>query len=256
MRRGGAAALAAAGGIALAAAVALAAGGAGSPAALLREPFAGRDRLLTNEHAGRDRRTPRSSRWVVTSGSWFVDGGRGWTGIPDGDSPGCCSRRATGSAVFRVVTRRVQPADVEVAFTLRADRLVTTGRTPAQAYDGVHVFLRYRSERELYVASVARRDGAIVIRKKLPGGDANGGHYVDVGDRAVLPLPFGVDRRVVVRVRDVPAGVGFRVLVDGVSVLAVTDPGAPERPITGRGRVGLRGDNADFHVDDLVVRGL
>lgn len=256
MRRGAAAALAAAGGIALAAAVTLASGGAERAAPELREPFAGRDRLLTNERAGRDRRAPRSSRWVVTSGPWFVRGGRGWTGVPDGDSPGCCSRRATGSAVFRVVTRRVQPADVEVAFTLRADRLVTTTRTPAQAYDGVHVFLRHRSERELYVASVGRRDGAIVVRKKLPGGPSNGGRYVDVGTRALRPIPFGVDRRVAVRVRDVPGGVGFRVLVDGVSVLAVTDPGAPGPLITGRGRVGVRGDNADFRVDDIVVRGL
>ncbi len=223
---------------------------------MLRESFSGRDRLLANERSGRDPRAPRSARWDVTSGSWFVRRGRGWTGVPDGASPGCCSRRTTGSAVFRVVTRRRQPGDVEVAFTLRAQRLIATPRTPEQAYDGVHVLLRYRSERELYVASLGRRDGAIVVRRKLPGGTANGGRYADVGGRAMLPIPFGVDRRIVVRVRDVLAGVGFRVLVDGVSVLAVTDTGASERVIAGDGRVGLRGDNADFLVDDLSVRGL
>lgn len=256
MRRAAVAAGAAATVAVAVAAVALAAGGPGPARDELREAFAGPDRLLANERAGRDPRAPRSRRWQVTSGSWFVRDGRGWTGIPDGASPGCCSRRATGSAVFRVVTRRSRPADVEVAFTLRALRLVATARTPEQAYDGVHVFLRYRSERELYVASVGRRDGAIVIRKKLPGGDANGGHYADVGPRAALPIAFGTDRRVVVRVRDVPAGVGFRVLVDGVSVLAATDAGTPEPVVSGPGGVGLRGDNAEFLVDDLVVRGL
>lgn len=243
-------------GAAAIAAVTLASGDPGPAAQVLREPFAGRDRLLANERSGRDPRAPRSARWQVTSGSLFVRGGRGWTGVPDGTSPGCCSRRSTGSAVFRVVTRRRQPGDVEVAFTLRAQRLLSTARTPEQAYDGVHVFVRYRSESELYVASVGRRDGAVVVRKKLPGGGANGGHYADVGERTTLPLPLGADRRVVVRVRDVPSGVGFRVLVEGVSVLAATDRGAPERVIGGDGRVGLRGDNAEFLVDDLVVRGL
>ncbi len=255
MRHGGAA-LAALTAALVVAAVALAAGRGGAPDPVLREHFDGRDRLLTNEHAGRDRRTPRSRRWQVTSGSWFVRDRHGWTGVPDGDSPGCCSRRATGSAVFRVVTRQAQPADAEVSMRLRVDGLTQTARTPQQAYDGVHVFLRYRSERELYVASVNRRDGAVVVRKKLPGGDANGGRYVDIGERTLRPIPFGAWQRIAVRVRDVPAGVGFRVLVDGASVLAVTDTGAGGPLISGGGRAGLRGDNADFRVDDVAVRGL
>ena len=52
---------------------------------------------------------------------------------------------ATGSAVFRMVSVERDFNDVDVSVTLRVDELVTTGRTPAQDYDGAHIWVRYES---------------------------------------------------------------------------------------------------------------
>jgi len=41
----------------------------------------------------------------------------------------------------------------------------------------VHIFMRYQSPDLLYVLSVDRRDGVIVIKKKVPGGTTAGGTY-------------------------------------------------------------------------------
>ncbi|MEK8172153.1 hypothetical protein NKH77_31475 [Streptomyces sp. M19] len=80
-----------------------------------RLPVAG---LVTNEYASRrpgaaDARTDPD--WLVTSGSLFARWACGWTGVPDGDSPGPDSRRHTGSAVFRLVSRRRDFGDVGCA---------------------------------------------------------------------------------------------------------------------------------------------
>lgn len=234
--------------------------GSAAKAALVADDFGGPDRLLTNELAyrGRDARgVPRSATWTVTSGSWFIRDGQAWTGRPDGERPDTRSRAHNDSAVLRVLSKATALRDVEVAFTLTNHGLTTTARTPAVAHDGVHVFLRYRGEAELYAVSVNRRDGAVVIRKKVPGGSQNGGTYYDVGGRATRPIPFGDRQRVTVRVRDEADGsVGFRLRVDGRTVLAARDTGIGGPPLRGGGRIGIRGDNDNFLVDDLRVEAL
>ena len=47
--------------------------------------------------------------------------------------------------------------------------------------------------------------------------------------------------------------VAIRLVRDGTVVLETTDAGVGGPPITGAGRVGLRGDNAEFVVDDFRV---
>ncbi|TCK20912.1 hypothetical protein [Pseudonocardia endophytica] len=188
--------------------------------------------------------------WRLTSGTLFRADGTGWTGPPDdGAAPG-----SNGSAVFRMVSRREAVGDVVVGMRLRLDRWSTTARTPAQDIDGAHVWIRYRSPEELYAVSVDRRDGTMVVKKKCPGGPSNGGTYHDLDDPVPAPVVPGRWQQVRVTVRDTADGsVEITAERDGTVVRAV-DGGVGCEPLAGRGAVGLRGDNAELHVDDVDVR--
>ncbi len=225
----------------------------GSPKVLFVAKFANHG-LVTNEYAYYNHDSPlaiRSSQWVATSGSLFAVDGGGWTGVPDGGAPDAHSLSATDSAVFRLRTRRRDFANVAVSFGLRIDKLVTTPRTPAQDYDGVHIWLRYQNPNWLYFASVSRRDGRIVIGKKLP--TAAGGRYADILRVPNHPFPLG--RWVAVRTSIVSRNqsVVISVFVGGRLVARATDGGQHGPPILRPGRVGLRGDNADFQFRDFEV---
>jgi hypothetical protein len=223
---------------------------------LLVATFPGGHRLITNERAYYDPRAPgvRISRsWMVTSGSLFSADGAGWTGVPDDISPNALSSNGNDSAVFRVVTRRADFANVSVSFQLRVAGLVSTPRTPAESYDGVHVFLRYQNQRELYVVSVYRRDGVVAIKEKIPGGPVNGGTYYTLSEtRASLPL----HKWVPVSVSIVTAGsqtVRLKLSINGHEVLASTSSRGRVDPILAPGRIGLRGDNCQFFFRDFTV---
>ena len=73
---------------------------------------------------------------------------------------------------------------MSVAFGLKLNRLVTTPKTPAQNYDGVHVWLHYQSPSTLYYASVSRRDGEVLLGKKIDG------RYVHLTQPKELRFPF------------------------------------------------------------------
>jgi len=135
--------------------------GTGTAGPLLAEVFTRPDGLITNEHASWSPSDPAavvSGTWRVTSGSLFADGNNAWTGVPDDRQPDAGSAHGTGSAVFRLVTRRTDLGDVQVSLRLRNLGLVSTASTPPAAWDGVHLFLRYQSQYQLYYASVNRRD--------------------------------------------------------------------------------------------------
>lgn len=209
------------------------------------DSFTGPDGLIAAEKRSGD----GGFGWEVTSGSLFRDDGQGWTGIPDdGGHEG-----DTGSAVFRMVSRRSDLTDVDLSLMLEVTQLVTTGRTPARSFDGAHIFVRYQSDRQLYAVSVDRRDATMVIKKKCDGGDSNGGTYFDLS--AVVPdtpIPFGVWQRVSVAVRNRPDGtVAISAERDGHTVTAV-DSGTGCPPLH-EGSVGIRGDNAELRFDDLRI---
>lgn len=214
-------------------------------------------RLVTNEYAywNPDHADAViAPDWLMTSGSLFARRGHGWSGKPDGGSPDAASRSATGSAVFRLHTRRDGYENVRVSFRLRVTRLVSTRRTPAVAWDGVHVWLRYRSQRHLYVASVFRRDGTVLVKRKTPGGPNNGGTYETLGDVAENPITMRRWHRVVVSARTIGDRVRLSIAIDGRLVDAVDDRGTSAgEPILGPGAVGIRGDNAEFSFADLRV---
>ena len=217
--------------------------------------------LITNEYAFRnpaDRKAVRSRRWVVTSGSLFVKNRGGWSGVPDGCKPDRYSKRCNDSAVFRMNTRRSDFVNVDVSVRLLNRSLTTTPRTPAKATDGIHIWLRHRSEVELYAVSVNRRDSTMVIKKKCPGGPSNGGTYYTLG-RALssLPIVYNVWQRYSTSIQNKPDGsVEISLSRDQIPLTTVTDRSVGCPAITQPGAVGVRGDNDNFSISNFTVTSL
>jgi hypothetical protein len=183
---------------------------------------------------------PPGPAWVVTSGDLRVEEGAGRTASP----------------VFRAVTRRGDFRDAEVRFKLLNHGLSESPATPKTDWDGVHVFLRYQSQFHLYYASVNRRDGTAVIKKKTPGGPSNGGSYHDLCRYEKHPVPYGAWQDIRVVIKDVPEGVRIEAYADGALIAAAVDEGRTEPAIRAPGRVGVRADNADIELDDFSAEPL
>lgn len=147
-------------------------GGHGSPADKVWAPsFAAGRGLVTNEFAQRrpeGEGAVSSPDWTVTSGSLFHDGGCGWSGPIDGNSPDSGSTEATGPAVLRALFQRQDFDRFAMTCELWADEPITTERTPEQDYDGVHLLFGYRSPDDLYAVTLVRRSETIVWKRKAP----------------------------------------------------------------------------------------
>jgi hypothetical protein len=224
--------------------------------ALLTDKFDQPNGLITNEYAHwhrHDGSAKRSATWEMTSGSLFVKDGAAWTGVPDDEEPNADSSSGNNSAIFRLTTRSKGFGNVRVGFRLYQNKLVSTPSTPAVAWDGVHIFLRYQSRESLYYASVNRRDGRVVIKKKCVGGPSNGGTYYALAEKSGYPIPAGSWQNVTASVQNVPGGVALKLYREGVEVLAVTDAGTGCTPIMSAGATGVRADNDHFLFDDFTV---
>jgi hypothetical protein len=228
--------------------------------ALFREEFDYPDGLVTNEYSTWNPThadASLSSVWEMTSGSLFAQSGSGWTGKPDGcSSSSPSSEPCTASDVFRLNTKRHDFGNVTVSLDLRNNSLTSSSRTPQEAWDGVHVWLHYQSEYKLYYASFNRRDGHIVIKKKCEGGSENGGTYYELGsgEESGFPIPFGTWQHLAASIEDNADGsVTITMFRNGTKVLAATDSGVGCAPISAAGSVGVRGDNADFNIDNFIV---
>lgn len=206
--------------------------------------------LITNEFAYRHPQQAgvhHSADWIVTSGSLFADGGSGSTGVIDGGSPDVDSRRATGSAVFRVVSQPANFGDVQVSLAVQISALTTTPRTPAQSYDGVHLFLHYQSPFELYTVDVCRRDDTLTIKRKVAkAGAPDGGIYTTLAQ-----VPFVCPRQQWTEFRATVAtkqdGVHLSLQGPNGPLIAAVDTAAVgSSPLRRPGRVGVRGDNTAF----------
>jgi hypothetical protein len=226
---------------------------------LLADDFSQPNGLITNEFAffnPNDRAAVRSPIWLVTSGSLFAHDGSAWTGVPDVGQTGPRSASATDSSVFRAVTQRADFQNVTVSFGLFVQRFLSAKSGPTPGWEGVHVFLRYQTPVSLYVVSVDRSDGVIVIKKKVPGGPApsDGGTYYTL---ASTPGRSVSGRWEQVRVSVVNSGtesVNIRLWMDGKLRLEATDNGIGNvAPITQPGRVGVRGDYTEFKFDHFTV---
>jgi hypothetical protein len=222
------------------------------------DSFSHPDGLMTNEFAFWNPVDPNrieDPNWEMTSGSLFAKGGVGWTGVPDNREPNATSTTGTDSAIFRMTTRRTDFTNVSVSVRLRHEGFVTTSTTPAVAWDGIHLFLRYISEESLYYASVNRRDNTTQIKKKVPGGPSNGGTYYTLGSGRFTVFQ-GVWQDVTATIVDRPDGsVLIQLFANGSLVASAVDNGVGG-PVLRSGGLGLRGDNAQFSFDDFTARSL
>jgi hypothetical protein len=223
---------------------------------LLSDNFGGPNRLITNEFAYFNPGNPaavRSPTWIVTSGSLFVHDNAGWTGLPDRGPTGPRSVTNTDSSVFRLITQRRDFQNVTVSFDLLTQRFVPASNGPTPGWQGVHVFLRYQSPALLYVVSVDRVDGVIVIKKKVPGGAVDGGSYYTL---ATLRGKSVTGRWEQVRVSVVNKNDSVQIMLwlNGKLRLQALDSGAGDvPPITQPGRVGIRGDYTEFEFTHFTV---
>lgn len=183
--------------------------------------------------------------WLVSSGTLYRRDGQWYTGA---------ANETTGSEVFRIHTRRANYRNVTLSFVLRNLRLSSTPRTPPRRYDGVHVGVRWRSPYETYYVSVNRRDQTCLIKKKVPGGPSNGGTYLGLSPRVRHRFRFGAPQHVRVRVTNAPDGsVSIALFIDGRLIVVATDRGAGGPPLSGPGRIAIRGDNDEFTFGNVTV---
>jgi hypothetical protein len=233
-------------GVVAAACVAGCGAAANSQPVLISDPFTGPNGLVAAENHPPTADSP----WVITSGSLFRDNDAGWTGRPDDGRSG----GGTGSAVFRMVSVQRGLTDIDLTMRLRVDDLAETDRTPDEPFDGAHIWVRYKSEEQLYAVSVDRRDATMIIKKKCAEGNDNGGAYYDLSTFVTgAPIPFGRWQQISVTVRDMQDGsVEISANRDGRRVAAI-DSGLGCSPLRGGGGVGLRGDNAELRFDDIRV---
>ena len=229
-----------------------------SPSALFSDSFGAADGLLTNHYAFWNPADPnafRSPDWEMESGSVYRQSGSAWTGNPTDNIPNLTSSNGSGSQVFRLWTKRSDFNNVRVEMDLRNNGFTGGGLYPAVSWDGVKLWLRRQGASGsvgLYTAEVNRRQGNVMIQKKCAGVS----DYSILGQTASNSLPARVGQweRVGGTVRtNADGSVTLQVIRDGAVVLEATDRGAGCAPITSAGKVGVRGDNANFNFDNFTV---
>lgn len=209
------------------------------------ERFDQPDGLLINERRGHD----RLDRWRITSGSLFVADGAAWTGPPDRRRPDPDSSDATNSAVFRLVSNDATFGNVSVDARFLVRSLLDE---QSSDYDGAHLLVRYQSPDRLYAIALHRRDGLVMVKRKVPV-DGASDPYTTLA-QASRPTAIGRWFDVRVEVVNVPEGVQLRVAIDDQPVITHTDR-SPDA-ITTPGAIGIRLDNVDARFDDIVARPL
>lgn len=219
------------------------------------------DGLITNEYTYWNPTSEsgvKSNIWEMTSGSLFAQGGAGWSGVPDSVSTNAKSTNGNNSAVFRLTTKQANFGNVAVDLDLLNQGLSSTASTPAVSWDGVHIFLRYQSEYNLYYASINRRDNTVVIKKKIPGGPSNNGTYYDLVTYSAHSVSYNTWQHVKATVKNNTDGsVTLQLYADGKLITQVTDNGSiGGAPIRNSGKVGIRGDNANIKFKNFMVTAL
>lgn len=222
---------------------------------LFVDDFSQPNGLITNEFATFNPSNPAavtSPQWIVTSGSLYARDNAAWTGVPDTGLTGPRSEQANNSDIFRLVTRPKNFQNVMVSFSLRVERFMPP--PPGLTWQGVHIFMRYQNPDLLYVISVDRRDGDILIKKKVPAAGPDGGRYYTIAT-AKRPTVTGRWEQVKVSaVNTSEGGVELKVWLGDQLILQGTDNGYGDiAPITGPGRVGLRGDYTEFSFDNFQI---
>lgn len=231
-------------------------------AEMLRDEFTGPDGIITNAYAywtPTDTLGYRSSIWENETATLYRRANTGWSGVPNGGGDvDRTSSQVNGSEMFRMWTQRADFGNVLVTMKLRHEAY-TNGSTadwPAKSWDGLKLWLRRggrTGSHNLYTVEVNRRQGNVMLQKKCAGSD----QYTILAQTATNSMPALGDQWETVggSVRTNADGtVSLQLIREGRVVLEATDDGDGGcAPITAAGRVGIRGDNTQFGVDDFVV---
>lgn len=166
----------------------------------------------------------------------------------------------SNSSTFRVITLKDTFTDVAINMKVRMVRWVASG----SAYDGFHLFARYRSQYHLYAISVFRRDQTATLKKKCPGGvgdinDPHGTYY----DFTSVPCPYVLGTWYDVQVlckNDASDTMKLTLNVNGKLITTYSDNGRSKAgvahictQIMRGGAVGIRTDNCEWEVKDFAV---
>lgn len=178
-----------------------------------------------------------STIWEAEAGELSGKRGTGWSNSP----------------VLRLFTRRSDFKNVAVSFNLLTRGLDAGSAVAERPWDGVHLWLRYRSEDSHYYASVNRRDGTVVIKKKAAGPE--GATYYALTPYAPYPVPFDSWQSLRATIHDrVDGSVEIALYAGDALLLSATDDGSQGgSPIVDPGRVGLRGDNAELYLGNFEI---
>lgn len=240
-------------------------GGSTTPTAavLLQDDFGsanGPNGLITNEYGywnPWDALAVRSNNWWMGSGSFFSRNGVGTSGSPDSTAPDRYSERSTNSATFRLHTQRADFGSVRQEVSVK----VNSWTTATQGYEGVVLWPKFVNGQSLYFAYILRKDGKLAMNKKCPGLVAGGDYYQGgsyfplVNERYYEPTVPGRWYRLSTTVRDNPDGsVSLAMYRDGIKVMEAVDKGVGCAPLRGGARLGIRGDNTDFSLNNYVVK--
>lgn len=139
-------------------------------------------KLITNEFAYFNPGNPSdviSSNWEMTSGSVYAVNDYFWTGKPDSCAPNADSTNCTNSNVFRLNSKQNYGPNVRVNVVVDQAQDITNTNCSSNdtCWHGVHIWLGYQNEYNLYYASINRADGNVVIKRKVPCGNDNSGTY-------------------------------------------------------------------------------
>lgn len=235
---------------------------------LLSSAFDGPDRLVTTAYAYYNHNdcAPRDPDWVVTSGSWFIHNGAGYSGQPSrisGSSPCQVNYQYNGSYQLRMNTVKNDFTNTDIQFDYM---LVSHGGLggSTNSWDGVHIWTRHPSQYTLYAVSIGRWDGTFVVKKKLSTqisscpSPANDGCYLDISAPVVRKdlTTANVWRHVEIKTDTQTDGsVQITAYINGSQIMQATDhqTGGPVIP---EGAVGIRADNTEFYLKNFQVDAL
>ncbi len=235
-------------------------------ATLFTDNFNRPDGIITSEYDFWNN-SFRSADWELDSGSFFIQNNQGWSGssgmiVLTGPRAPNCPKHSTAQILpsFGSTPGAELQHNVKVAFEIFfSNGLISTQSTPPVAWDGIHIFLRYQSEYNLYYASINRREQTAVLKKKCPGGTDNGGTYYELTQYVPHSWSPGVWQHVYATVQtNADNTVTIALYDDNGLVVQGIDNNIIGKcaPITTPGAVGIRGDNNNFLIDDFTVTDL
>jgi hypothetical protein len=230
---------------------------------LFSESFNGQDRIFTNAASFYSKSCPYvSPNWEMTSGTVLIRNGIGYSGIPTSETTSTCnSQSATNSAVFRLNTIRQDFSNVRVG--LDYDIVKHGGaNAPQNPFDGVHIWLGYQDEYDLYAATIFRWDRTFVTKKKVATSKvnckatSNGGCYSNISPEikssTVMTTNTWHHAEIVYSSNPSNLIVTIQTFIDGQLI----DTGIDNHVTSSSfpvGALGIRGDDTEFYFKNFIV---